>query len=137
MWAWQIQPSELLKIAMPLMLAWWFQKREGQLRLPDFAAAFGLLLLPVGLIAKQPDLGTGLLVLGAALRDLLRRPVLEADPAGAALAVAASSRWWPRGPHLPARRDLGAAADTRSTASAPCWTRPPTRWARASTSSRA
>ncbi|HNV59327.1 MAG TPA: FtsW/RodA/SpoVE family cell cycle protein, partial [Rhodoferax sp.] len=27
-----IQPSEILKIAMPLMLAWWFQKREGQLR---------------------------------------------------------------------------------------------------------
>ncbi|MGD9586584.1 MAG: FtsW/RodA/SpoVE family cell cycle protein, partial [Brachymonas sp.] len=33
-----IQPSELLKIAMPLMLAWWFQKREGQLRPVDYAA---------------------------------------------------------------------------------------------------
>ncbi|PZP30690.1 MAG: rod shape-determining protein RodA [Roseateles depolymerans] len=63
----QIQPSELLKLATPLMLAWWFQKREGLLRLPDFAAAFGLLLLPFLLIAKQPDLGTGLLVLGAGL----------------------------------------------------------------------
>ena len=31
-----IQPSEILKIAMPLMLAWWFQKREGQLRPLDF-----------------------------------------------------------------------------------------------------
>jgi rod shape determining protein RodA len=38
-----IQPSEILKIAMPLMLAWWFQKREGQLRPLDFVAA-GLLL---------------------------------------------------------------------------------------------
>jgi rod shape determining protein RodA len=63
----QIQPSELLKIATPLMLAWWFQKREGILRWPDFIAAFGLLLLPFILIAKQPDLGTGILVLAAGL----------------------------------------------------------------------
>ncbi|MES2184632.1 MAG: rod shape-determining protein RodA [Pseudomonadota bacterium] len=63
----QIQPSELLKIAMPLMLAWWFQKREGQLRPLDFAAAGLLLLVPVGLIMKQPDLGTALLVLAAGL----------------------------------------------------------------------
>ncbi|HEX2011596.1 MAG TPA: rod shape-determining protein RodA [Roseateles sp.] len=62
-----IQPSELLKIATPLMLAWWFQRREGQLRLPDFLAAFVLLAIPVGLIAKQPDLGTAILVLAAGL----------------------------------------------------------------------
>ena len=59
----QIQPSEILKIAMPLMLAWWFQKREGQLRPLDFVAAAVLLVVPVGLIMKQPDLGTSLLVL--------------------------------------------------------------------------
>jgi rod shape determining protein RodA len=63
----QIQPSELLKLATPLMLAWWFQKREGLLRWPDFIAAFALLLLPFLLIAKQPDLGTGILVLAAGL----------------------------------------------------------------------
>ena len=34
-----IQPSEILKIAVPLMLAWWFQKREGQLRPLDFLVA--------------------------------------------------------------------------------------------------
>ena len=62
-----IQPSELLKLATPLMLAWWFQKREGVLRWTDFVAAFGLLLLPFLLIAKQPDLGTGLLVLAGGL----------------------------------------------------------------------
>jgi rod shape determining protein RodA len=62
-----IQPSELLKIAMPLMLAWWFQKREGQLRPLDFVAAGLLLVIPVGLIMKQPDLGTSLLVLAAGL----------------------------------------------------------------------
>jgi len=62
-----IQPSEILKIAMPLMLAWWFQKREGQLRGPDFVVAGLLLAVPVGLIMKQPDLGTALLVLAAGL----------------------------------------------------------------------
>lgn len=62
-----IQPSEILKIAMPLMLAWWFHKREGQLRPLDYIAALLLLALPVGLIMRQPDLGTSLLVLAAGL----------------------------------------------------------------------
>ena len=62
-----IQPSEIMKIAMPLMLAWWFQKREGQLRPLDFLAALFFLALPVGLIMRQPDLGTSLLVLAAGL----------------------------------------------------------------------
>jgi rod shape determining protein RodA len=62
-----IQPSEILKIAMPLMLAWWFQKREGQLRPLDFIVAGLLLAVPVGLIMKQPDLGTSMLVLAAGL----------------------------------------------------------------------
>jgi len=62
-----IQPSEILKIAMPLMLAWWFQKREGQLRALDFVVAGALLAIPVGLIVKQPDLGTAILVLSVGL----------------------------------------------------------------------
>ncbi|HOY36314.1 MAG TPA: rod shape-determining protein RodA [Piscinibacter sp.] len=62
-----IQPSEILKIAMPLMLAWWFQRREGQLRAPDFVVALLLLGVPVGLIVTQPDLGTAILVLSAGM----------------------------------------------------------------------
>jgi rod shape determining protein RodA len=62
-----IQPSEILKIALPLMLAAWFQKREGQLRPFDFVVAFLILAVPVGLIMRQPDLGTSLLVLAAGL----------------------------------------------------------------------
>ena len=62
-----IQPSEILKIAMPLMLAWWFQKREGQLRPLDYLVAGALLVVPVGLIMRQPDLGTSLLVLAAGM----------------------------------------------------------------------
>jgi rod shape determining protein RodA len=65
-----IQPSEILKIAMPLMLAWWFQKREGQLRPLDFGVASLLLVVPVGLIMRQPDLGTALLVLSTGLAVL-------------------------------------------------------------------
>ena len=62
-----IQPSEIMKIAMPLMLAWWFQRREGQLRVLDFAIAGVLLLVPVAVVVKQPDLGTAILVLSAGL----------------------------------------------------------------------
>jgi rod shape determining protein RodA len=60
-----IQPSEILKIAVPLMLAWYFQKREGVIRWSDFLVAGILLAIPFGLIARQPDLGTAILV-GAA-----------------------------------------------------------------------
>ncbi|MEY4481292.1 MAG: hypothetical protein RIQ84_454 [Pseudomonadota bacterium] len=60
-----IQPSEIMKIAMPLMLAWYFQKREGILKNWDYGVAALLLILPVALIARQPDLGTALLVMSA------------------------------------------------------------------------
>ena len=60
-----IQPSEIMKIAMPLMLAWFFQQRAGILRWHAFLIAALLLLIPVALIAKQPDLGTALLVLAS------------------------------------------------------------------------
>jgi rod shape determining protein RodA len=57
-----IQPSELMKIGVPLMMAWYFEKHEAGLTLKNFVVAALLLLLPVGLIAKQPDLGTALLI---------------------------------------------------------------------------
>jgi rod shape determining protein RodA len=65
-----IQPSEVLKIAMPLMLAWWFQKRESEAGRPEwfeFVVAAMLLLVPVALVIKQPDLGTALLILASGL----------------------------------------------------------------------
>jgi len=61
----RIQPSEILKIAVPLMLAWYFHKYEAALNFRHFIIAGILLLVPFGLIAKQPDLGTAILV-GAA-----------------------------------------------------------------------
>ena len=58
----RIQPSELMKIAMPLMLAWYFDRYEAILSLKNYAIAAVLLIVPVALIAKQPDLGTALLI---------------------------------------------------------------------------
>jgi rod shape determining protein RodA len=61
----RIQPSEIMKIAMPLMLAWYFHKYEATLRARHYIVASLLLVVPFLLIAKQPDLGTALLVGGA------------------------------------------------------------------------
>ncbi len=61
----RFQPSEMMKIALPMMLAWYFHRREGAVRLRDFGVAAVLLALPVALIARQPDLGTALLVTAA------------------------------------------------------------------------
>jgi rod shape determining protein RodA len=58
----RIQPSELMKIALPLMLAWYFQKFEGRINWKDFAVAAVLIVVPVYLIKRQPDLGTALLI---------------------------------------------------------------------------
>jgi len=61
----RFQPSEMMKLALPLMLAWYFHKHETSLKLRNFAVAAILLVVPLGLIARQPDLGTAALV-GAA-----------------------------------------------------------------------
>lgn len=62
-----IQPSEIMKIAMPLMLAWYFQTKGAIGNWKSFAVAAVLLLVPVTLVAKQPDLGTALLVAASGL----------------------------------------------------------------------
>jgi len=58
----RIQPSEIMKIAVPMMLAWYFHRHESTLRAVDFLVAAVLLMLPFLLIARQPDLGTAILV---------------------------------------------------------------------------
>jgi len=64
------QPSEIMKLALPMMLAWHFARHA----LPPSAGKVALggviTLVPVLLIAKQPDLGTAVLVLGAGLTVL-------------------------------------------------------------------
>jgi rod shape determining protein RodA len=61
----RFQPSEMMKLALPLMLAWYFHKHEATLKLRNFAVGALLLIVPLALIARQPDLGTAALV-GAA-----------------------------------------------------------------------
>ena len=61
----RIQPSEVMRLALPLMLAWYFHRREGSRKPLDFLVAAVLMAVPVALIAKQPDLGTALLVTAA------------------------------------------------------------------------
>jgi rod shape determining protein RodA len=57
-----IQPSEILKIGVPLLLAWYFHRKEEGLYLKDYAIAVLFLMLPTGLIMRQPDLGTSVLI---------------------------------------------------------------------------
>jgi len=61
----RIQPSELMKVAVPLALAWYFDRYEAVLKLRDFAVAAVMLMVPVALVAKQPDLGTALIITAA------------------------------------------------------------------------
>jgi rod shape determining protein RodA len=61
----RIQPSELMKIAVPLMLAWYFDRYEATLKLKNYVIAVVLLVAPVALIVRQPDLGTALLISAA------------------------------------------------------------------------
>ena len=58
----RFQPSELMKIALPLMLAWYFQRHETRMGLSDFLVAAVLIVVPVWLIKREPDLGTALMI---------------------------------------------------------------------------
>ena len=60
-----IQPSEIMKLAVPLALAWYFHRREEALRMRDFVIAGLILAVPFALVLRQPDLGTAMLI-GAA-----------------------------------------------------------------------
>ncbi|MBU6467563.1 MAG: rod shape-determining protein RodA [Betaproteobacteria bacterium] len=57
-----LQPSEFMKIAVPLTLASYFDQRGKDRYWFDFMVATLLLLVPVALVIKQPDLGTALLI---------------------------------------------------------------------------
>jgi rod shape determining protein RodA len=61
----RIQPSELMKIAVPLALAWYFNRYEATLRLGNYAIAVIMLIVPVALIARQPDLGTAMIIVAS------------------------------------------------------------------------
>lgn len=58
----RFQPSELMKIAIPLMIAWFFHRTQLPIRMTHLMIAIPLILLPAFLTAKQPDLATALLL---------------------------------------------------------------------------
>ena len=92
----RIQPSELMKIALPLMLAWYFQKFEGRLGWKDFLLASVLIVVPVYLIKRQPDLGTSLLIGASGFYVLYLAGLSWKVIVGlAALAGAAAPMVWP------------------------------------------
>jgi len=61
----RIQPSEILKIMVPMMLAWYFQKYENALRWQHFGVAALIIAVPALFILKQPDLGTATLIMAS------------------------------------------------------------------------
>lgn len=92
----RIQPSELMKIAVPLALAWYLQRHEATLRLTNFVVATLMLIVPVALIARQPDLGTALLITASGFFVLFLAGLSWKLMAGAVLAgLAAVPIVWP------------------------------------------
>ena len=86
-----IQPSELMKIAVPLMMAWYFEKHEATLTLKNYFVAALLLLLPVALIARQPDLGTAVLITASGFYVLFLAGLSWRVLLGLAIATVASA----------------------------------------------
>ncbi len=58
----RFQPSEIMKLAVPMMAAWYLMERPLPPRLGELAVLLLICLLPAALIARQPDLGTALLI---------------------------------------------------------------------------
>ncbi|MEO1956963.1 MAG: rod shape-determining protein RodA [Methylophilaceae bacterium] len=85
----KLQPSELMRVAVPMMLAWFFSQRETSLRITDFIIAFIILFVPVFLILKQPDLGTSLLVSASGLFVIFLAGLSWRIIIGSAVAVSA------------------------------------------------
>lgn len=86
----RIQPSELMKIAVPLMMAWYFDRYEATLRLKNYVIGAVLLLVPVIFISRQPDLGTAVLILASGCYVLFLAGLSWRVMGGLALAGAAS-----------------------------------------------
>jgi len=61
----RFQPSELLKLTMPMMVAWYLHARQLPPSWKDIAVVGVLIAIPAGLIAEQPDLGTAVLIVAA------------------------------------------------------------------------
>jgi rod shape determining protein RodA len=63
----RFQPSEIMKLAVPMMCAWYLNTRPLPPSIRDIGVVLAIIIVPAALIAKQPDLGTALLVASAGL----------------------------------------------------------------------
>ena len=79
-----------MRIAVPLALAWYFDRHEKSLRLANYAVAVVMLVIPVALIARQPDLGTAVLITAAGFFVLFLAGLSWRIIAGLAIAGAAA-----------------------------------------------
>ncbi len=110
-----VQPSELMKVAMPLMLARYFHRHEVALRLREYAVAFVLLAVPTAMIARQPDLGTALLVAAAGFYVIFLAGLSwKIIAAGAALSIASLYPLWYYALHDYQRRRFQTLLDPSS-----------------------
>jgi rod shape determining protein RodA len=87
----RFQPSELMKIGVPMMVAWYLHERSLPPSFKDVCVALVIIAIPAGCIILQPDLGTGILVAGAGLAVVVLAGVYWRWIAYACLAVAAAA----------------------------------------------
>jgi rod shape determining protein RodA len=68
----RFQPSEIMKLAVPMLCAWYLHERPLPPTIPMLGVVAGIILLPAALTAAQPDLGTAILIIiGGALLILM------------------------------------------------------------------
>ncbi|HTD11305.1 MAG TPA: rod shape-determining protein RodA [Steroidobacteraceae bacterium] len=89
----RFQPSELMKLSVPMMCAWYLHERPLPPGWVSLAALGALILLPVGLVAIQPDLGTAALIAAAGALVIILAG-LRARVIVALLALAAAAAWF-------------------------------------------
>ena len=92
----RFQPSELMKIAVPLVVAWYFHERPLPPSFKDVCVVLAIVAIPAGLIIPQPDLGTGILVAvaGMAVVVLAGLPWRWMAYAALSFAAAAPALWY-------------------------------------------
>jgi rod shape determining protein RodA len=86
----RFQPSEILKLAVPMMCAWYLNQRPLPPSPRDILVVLLVIALPVGLIAEQPDLGTALLVAAAGVIVLVLAGLSWRFVAGGAVVLGAA-----------------------------------------------
>ncbi len=88
----RFQPSELMKLAVPMMCAWYLRERPLPPSLPSLALLALLIVVPAGLVVMQPDLGTGTLIMAAGALVVILAG-LQFRVMGALAALAALGGW--------------------------------------------